>query len=142
MTRSSLAACGIAWGAVWAFWFVLTRDAHPTRQLAVVVTTALVVAYAIAAFVHHRFLVPRFWARGRRLQWAGWLAATMVALTAAALAVIRTAYTASCGPDADPNGLYQHFAIDLFGMAVHVAAAAAVVGLWNRRAARAAEGSG
>ena len=36
------------------------------------------------------------------------------------------------GPDADPNGAYKHFAIDLFGMAVHLGVAALVVWMVGR----------
>ena len=51
----------------------------------------------------------------------------MLGLIAAALAVIRVSYLKLFGPDADPNGVSKHFAIDLFGMAVHLPAAAVVV---------------
>jgi hypothetical protein len=56
----------------------------------------------------------------------------MAALTAAALAVIRTAYAAWWGPDPDPHGAYKHYAIDLFGMALHVLAAAVTVAVCRR----------
>ena len=132
MTRSPLILALLAWAGLWAFWLLATRSFHPTFTLAVIVTTSLVVAYALAAYVNHMILVPRFWpaSRGR---YAAWLTATIVGLTAAALAVIRIAYTRALGPDPDPYGLYRHLAIDLFGMAVHLAAAAAVVALWKRR---------
>ena len=35
----------------------------------------------------------------------------------------RIAYLRTLGPDPDPNGVYVHFAIDFFGMAVPVAVA-------------------
>jgi hypothetical protein len=60
----------------------------------------------------------------------------MVVLTALALAVIRTSYFRIWGPDADPNGAYKHFGIDLLGMAVHLLLAAAVVGLFRRALGR------
>lgn len=96
-------------------------------SLAVVVTTSLVVAYAAAAYINHLILIPRLWATDRRWQYSMWLVATAAVLTAAALAVIRTAYFERWGPDADSNGVYKHYAIDLFGMAVHLLAAAGVV---------------
>lgn len=125
--RPALAAAGLAWVGVWAFWLAATHDYHPTFPLALIVTTSLVVAYAAAAFVNHLVLVPRLWATGRRGGYAAALAATMVGLTAAALVVIRASYHELWGLDADPNGAAKHFAIDLFGMAVHLLAAAAVV---------------
>jgi hypothetical protein len=51
----------------------------------------------------------------------------MVSLTSIALMVIRVSYRRLWGPDADLLGAYKHFAIDLFGMAVHVGAAYIVV---------------
>ena len=122
----------VAWVGVWAFWFAMTQDFHPTSTLAVIVTTCLVVAYAAAGYVNHLVLVPRFWAAGRRKSYLCWLAATMVVLTASSLAVIRVSYTKMWGPDADPNGAYKHFAIDLFGMAVHLGVAALVVWMVGR----------
>jgi hypothetical protein len=127
----------LTWVGVWAFWLVATRGYHPTRFLAVVVTTSLVVAYATAAYINHLALVPRFWRSGHRVRYACWLAAVMVVLTAAALVVIRASYAASWGPDPDPNGAYKHFAIDLFGMAVHLTAAAAAVAAWQHFGGRA-----
>jgi hypothetical protein len=53
----------------------------------------------------------------------------MALLTAVALAIIRLSYLVTIGPDPDPYGLYKHYAIDLFGMAVHVGLAALIVRL-------------
>lgn len=57
------------------------------------------------------------------------LVATMALLTAIALVVIRVSYFITWGTDADPNGAHKHYAIDLFGMVIHVGAAALVVWL-------------
>jgi hypothetical protein len=116
----------VAWTVVWAFWLAATSDFHPLFCLAVVVTTSLIVAYAAAAYINQLVLLPRLWAAGHRWRYAVWLAVTMAALTAAALTVIRVAYTTWWGPDTDPYGMYKHYAIDLFGMAVHLLGAAGV----------------
>ena len=126
--RRWIALSLVAWGVVWAFWLVATRRSHPSLTLAVIVTTALVAAYAAAAYVNHLALIPRLWRSGHRGGYMAWLAVVMVTLTASALLVIRVAYLRSLGPDPDPNGVYKHFAIDLCGMAVHLAAAMAIVG--------------
>lgn len=60
------------------------------------------------------------------------LAGSMLLLNAAALTVIRVSYFHLWGPDADPNGSIKHFAIDLFGMVVHLVLAALVVRGWRR----------
>ena len=117
-----------AWCGVWAFWLLATRRSHPSLTLAVIVTTALVAAYATAAYINHLALIPRLWRPGHRAGYVALLAVVMVGLTASALVIIRTAYHGLAGPDPDPNGVYKHFAIDLCGMAVHLAAVMAVVG--------------
>ena len=122
----------LAWFCVWAFWLATTHDFHPTFALALIVTTSLVAAYAAAAYMNHLVLVPWLWAVGRRWQHAAWLAATMALLTAVALAVIRVSYRGLWGLDTDPHGAYKHYAIDLFGMGVHVGAVALIVRVARR----------
>jgi hypothetical protein len=100
--------------------------------LAVIVTTVLVVAYATAAYVNHLVLVPRIFASKRYGVYALLLGAVMVVLTALALGVIRASYMELEGLDPDPFGVYKHFAIDLFGMVVHVGAATMVVAVVHR----------
>jgi len=127
MSRSIVVTTSLVWAGVWAFWFVTTESHHPTRTLALIVTTCLVVAYAVAAYLNHLVLIPRYWRSRRFGRYAGWLGLSMILLTAAALTLIRVAYFRLWGPDADPNGAVKHFAIDLFGMAVHLIAVAVVV---------------
>jgi hypothetical protein len=126
----------LAWIGVWLFWLVTTRGFHPTFTLALIVTTSLIGMYAAAAYVNHLVLIPRFWRTGRRGRYIAWLVVMMLLLTAAALAVIRASYTAMWGLDPDKDGVYKHFAIDLFGMAVHLAAAAGVVWAFRRIGSR------
>lgn len=60
---------------------------------------------------------------------------TTAIFTAIALAIIRISYFETFGPDTDPYGVYKHFAIDYFGMMVHVAIAALIV-WWTRAYAK------
>ena len=122
----------LAWIGVWLFWLVTTRGFHPTFTLAVIVTTSLIGVYAAAAYVNQLILIPRFWRTGRLGPYTAWLVVVMLLLTAAALAVIRTSYTELWGLDPDKDGVYKHFAIDLFGMAVHLIVAAGVVRAFRR----------
>jgi hypothetical protein len=117
----------VAWVVVGVFWFVVTRGYHPAVELAVIVTVALMLASALAAYVNHLVLLPRYWKAGRRSRYAGALFGTVAILTAAALAVIRVSYFRMHGADADPYGAYKHYVIDFFGVSAHVAAAAGVV---------------
>ena len=122
----------LAWIAVAAFWLLVTRSAHPTWTLAFIVTGSLITAYAGAAYVNHLLLIPRLLAARRFAAYWVALLGTMIALTGLALAVIRISYERAFGPDADPNGVYKHFGIDFFGMAVHLLVAAAVVWIFQR----------
>ena len=131
MLRNSwwMAASMLGWLLVWGFWLTTTGRYHPTSGLAVIVTTSLVVAFAAASYCNHLILVPRLAAREKRWASAFSLVATMVLWTLAALCIIRISYHQLVGPDSDPNGSYKHFAIDLTGMVLHVAIAAAIVWL-------------
>lgn len=126
----------LAWIGVWLFWLVTTRGFHPTFTLAVIVTTSLIGVYAAAAYLNHLIFIPRFWRTGRRGRYTAWLVILMLLLTAAALWVIRVSYAAMWGLDPDKDGACKHFAIDLFGMAVHLTAAAAIVWALRSVAAR------
>jgi len=100
---------------------------HPTLGLAFIPTASLVLAFALAAYFNHLVLIPGYWDARRYGTYAATLLVTMALPTAAALAVIRTSYVRTLGPDPDPNGVYVHFAIDFFGMLMHVAAATVLV---------------
>jgi hypothetical protein len=116
-----------AWLTVGAFWLIATRSFHPTWTLAVITTSALVGAFASAAYLNHLVLIPRYFELGQDWTYVLMLLAMMLGLTGLALLVIRISYLRVVGPDSDPLGVHKHFGIDLFGMAVHLALAAAVV---------------
>ncbi|CAN5130183.1 hypothetical protein BH10PLA2_BH10PLA2_24760 [soil metagenome] len=122
----------LAWMGIGVFWLVATRTAHPTFELDMIVTGSLITAYAAAAYTNHLILIPRFWQTGRIGIYLIVLLASMSVLTGMALAVIRVSYERTVGPDPDPNGVYIHFAIDFFGMVVHLVGAAGVVWMWRR----------
>ena len=126
ISKRAIVASLLGWLFAWAFWLTLTHQFHPTFTLALIVTTSLIVAFAAASYCNHLIYIPRLWALNKRWQYAGALTATMMVFTAIALAIIRVSYLNLFGPDADPYGAYKHFAIDLFGMTVHVALAAII----------------
>ena len=132
MSRKALVFTLLAWSGVWAFWLFATRDSHPSFTLSLIVTTSLMVAYALAAHLNHLWLIPRYWVTGRRGMYSCCLSGSMLLLNGAALTVIRVSYFQLWGPDADPNGTSKHFAIDLFGMVVHLLLAVLVVRGWRR----------
>jgi hypothetical protein len=122
----------VAWMAVATFWLVTTRSYHPTWGLAVIVTASLIIAYAGATYVNHLLLIPRYGKTCHYGRYALLLLTTMAIFTGVALAVIRLSYYTLHGPDPDPNGVYVHYAIDFFGMAVHVLCAAAIVWVYGQ----------
>lgn len=131
----------IAWLGVWALWLSLTWKFHPTLGLALIVTTSLVAAYANVVSLDHLVLRPVLWRNGQRVRYVASLTFLMAFLTALALFVIRISYKLMWGPDSDPNGVFKHFAIDLFGMAVHLVIASAVLHVADILARRTANGS-
>jgi hypothetical protein len=122
----------IVWFAVGVFWYFATRNFHLTQRLAVIVTASLVSAYAAAVYINHLVLIPRFWRHRRWPAYWGTLLSVMIVLTSVALTVIRVSHIRALGPDPNPNGLYNHFAIDFMGMVAHVFVAAIVVWLCHR----------
>lgn len=128
----------IAWLGVGIAWYFLTRNAHPTALLAMIVTTSLIVAYASVSFVNQGILLPRYWQAKAFFSYWFRLLGLMLFANGLALAIIRFSYFRLHGPDLDPYGAYKHYGIDLFGMVVHVAAAAAIAKWLRRRSQRCA----
>lgn len=121
----------LLWLLLLAFWIVFSIDYHPTLLIDVIVTSLLLVAYASAIYLNHLVLIPRFFRSHRYLQYSLGLFVYMAALTFLALFAIRATYFSLC----DPNQIgdyWQHYAIDLFGMMVHVAAAAFLLWIISR----------
>ena len=114
------------WFSVWAFWLFATRGFHPTFPLALITTTSLILAYAGEYYLNQFFLVPKFFHKGSMAKYVCLLLASMASLTGLALLIIRMSYTEIIGPDPDHLGAPKHFAIDLFGMAVHLGAASLI----------------
>lgn len=127
-----IALAHLAWIAVGIFWYFITRNSHPTTELAIIVTASLVAASAVVTDINLFELIPWYWRPHRFGTYAFALLGTIAALTALALAVIRLSYFHRLGPDPDPHGLYKHFAIDLCGIAAHVMLASAVVWAWGK----------
>lgn len=92
-----------AWTLVWAFWLVVTHKFHPTFVLAVIVPTSLIAAYAAAFSISQLVLVPRPLSKSHWSLYGFYLATTMLALTGAALFIIRMSYAKLWGLDADPQ---------------------------------------
>lgn len=123
----------LGWLTVGLFWLVVTRNYHPTWTLATIATSSLVSAYAVAAYVHHRYLIPKYWQADRVAMHVVLLVTAMIFLTGFALAIIRFSYLHAFGPY-PVDDWYIDYAIDFFGMAVHLVMAVVVVALCKRYA--------
>ena len=121
----------VTWAVVGLFWLVATRNFHPTWPLAIVATGSLVTVYAAASYVNHLVLVPRYLRPASSGKYALSLAVVMVGFTALGIAVLRTYYVSVVGLG-NVNSLKLDFALDFFGMVVHVSLAAVLVWLIAR----------
>lgn len=125
----------LLWTCIAAAWTAATRHFHPTLAVASCVTASLIASYAAAAWINESRLLPQ--ARQTKHARRYWLQliAAMFILTALALTAIHIIYHV-LGPF--PTGpIPQHFALDFFGMAVHIAGARAAVAVSRRRHTRA-----
>ncbi len=121
----------LIWIALYALWLWVSASVHPTLVLNIVVTAVLLLFYITAVYLNTLVLVPKLFRRGKRAMYFVSLAAAMIALNFIALMLVRIAYGISEGFDT-LGDYWHHYAIDLFGMAVHVAGAAVVV-WWVRK---------
>ncbi|MFN7930211.1 MAG: hypothetical protein U0Y68_20260 [Blastocatellia bacterium] len=121
----------VGWFTVFFFWLFATRSFHPTLVLAVIVTTALIGAYACASYLQHLYLIPRYREHNKRQAYYVAMTGTMLGLTALALLIIRICYLYLFGPY-PVNYLVVDYALDLFGMLVHVTLAMWVVHVYQR----------
>ena len=95
------------------------------------VTASLMLACAVTSYIHHLYLIPKYWRTERYIMHAALLVTTMLVLTAIALAVIKVSYLYVFGPY-PVNHWYIDYAIDFFGIAVHVLLAMAAVAVFRR----------
>ena len=99
-------------------------------MLNVIVTGLMVIFYAAAVYLNQLVVVPVL-RRYDSWQYFMVLAALLITLNIILLSMIRYVYAMNVG-DHLLGDYWQHFAIDLFGMVLHVSVAAAI----NRTACR------
>jgi len=128
----SVRAQVLLWFALLVFWTVFSTSYHPTILIDISATTLLLTFYAAIVYINYLVLLPRLRNGGKYFFYWSALLLSMIMLTFIVHALIRILY--SLQGDADQLGDYwQHYAIDLFGMAVHLLLAAAVVWIGKRR---------
>jgi hypothetical protein len=115
------------WAGVFIFWLVVTRRHHPTLTIAVSATAVLVTSFALAVYANSLFLLPGF---ARRRLWSRYivsLLATVAVLDLVAVLLVQCVYDRLWGADPLRYGFWFNVASDGLGIAVHLAAAMAVM---------------
>ena len=121
----------LIWLVLYAFWLVFSLDYHPTLLIDIIVTALLSAAYASAIYLNHLVLIPRLFHSHNYLGYFSSLIAAMAALTFIAFSAVRATYFSLWDP-AQIGDYWFHYCIDLFGMIVHVSAAALLVWIVTR----------
>jgi hypothetical protein len=111
------------WSGVFIFWLLTTRNHHPTLTIAILATTVLVIAFALAVYANHLFLLPKFARRGLWLQYAVSLLVTVAVLDLAAVFLIQFIYDRLWGPDPLRYGFWFNVASEDVLIIIHLAAA-------------------
>jgi|ERR1044071_2980058 hypothetical protein len=111
------------WSGVFIFWLLTTRNHHPTLTIAILATAVLVAAFALAVYVNHLFLLPRFARHRLWLQYALSLVITVAVLDLAAVLLIQFIYDRLWGPDPLRYGFWFNVASEGVLIIIHLAAA-------------------
>jgi hypothetical protein len=107
-------------------WAWVSVPFYPTIEVDLIVTALLLVTYITAVYLNALVLWPRLWKQQKRWEYLLALIPILGGLTLIVLAMIRLTYSETVGPER-LGPYWQHFAIDLFGMTVHVAGAAGIM---------------
>ncbi len=111
------------WSGVFIFWLLSTRNHHPTLTIAIMATAVLVIAFALAVYVNHLFLLPAFARRRLWLQYSVSLLVTIAVLDLAAVLLIQFIYDRLWGPDPLRYGFWFNVASEGALIIFHLAAA-------------------
>lgn len=140
----------LLWMGFFAFWYVVSRNHHPTPTIDALATAILVSASAACFYIHDRILRPRLLSQSSDrnsisrsgLKRAGtyliFLTLTVAVLDLAAVVLIQAIYDQLWGPDPLRFGFWKNVLLEAVFITVHLAiAVAAVSGLRFFQRARA-----
>lgn len=113
----------VIWSGVFLFWLLTTRNHHSTLTIAMLATAVLVIAFALAVYANHLYLLPRFARRKLWLQYAVTLFVTVAVLDLAAVFLIQFIYDRLWGPDPLRYGFWFNVASEGVLIIIHLAAA-------------------
>lgn len=117
------------WSGVFTFWLFATRNHHPTLTIAILATAVLVIAFALAVYANHLFLLPGFARRRLWLQYVVSLLVTIAVLDLAAVLLIQFIYDYLWGPDPLRYGFWFNVASEGALIIIHLATAMGIVWL-------------
>jgi hypothetical protein len=111
------------WLGLFIGWLLATRHYHPTLLIAVLVTTILVSASALAVYINRHVLQTQFARHRSLLKYAVLLITLLVALDLIAVLSIQRIYDLLWGPDPNRFGFWFNFGSDGFIIVLHLIAA-------------------
>jgi Na+-transporting methylmalonyl-CoA/oxaloacetate decarboxylase beta subunit len=123
MLSNALIIHVMLWLGIFFCWLLATRHYHPTLLIAVLVTTILVSASALAVYINRHVLQAQFARHRSLLKYAVLLIALLVALDLIAVLSIQRIYDLLWGPDPNRFGFWFNFGSDGFIIVLHLIAA-------------------
>jgi hypothetical protein len=120
------------WLLLYTIWVVVSHSSHPTLLLDLVVTAILLAAYAAAVYFNWLVLVPRLLQGGAKPGYVAGLVASLAGLTLLAVCTLRWTYVV-LGYGGVLGAFWPNYLVDLAGMALHLAGAALVLMLAQRK---------
>jgi len=121
----------VIWLALLVFWTLFSIAYHPSILTDIAVTIVLLSSYAVMVYFNYLILIPHFLHTRGYLQYVIALLISMCGLMFVAFNIIRLIYT-YFGYSALIGDYWYNYAIDLFGMIVHVSAAMLLVWIVSR----------
>jgi hypothetical protein len=126
MLSNTLIIQVVLWLGLWISWLLATRHYHPTLLIAVLATTILVSASALAVYINRNVLQTLFARHRSLLKYAVLLIALLVALDLTAVLSIQRIYDLLWGPDPNRFGFWFNFGSDGFIIVLHLIGAVSV----------------
>jgi hypothetical protein len=119
-----IAQHSLLWALLFLFWFLISRDHHPTLLIDALATGVLVAVTAACVYINRLVLRPRFAGHRRLWQYAAELLAAIVVADVVAVVVIQSIYDTLWGTDPLRYGFLTNVLYEAGFIAVHL------VGAW------------
>jgi hypothetical protein len=121
-----IALHSVLWIALYLFWFLISRDHHPTLLIDALATGVLVAVTAACVYINSLVLRPRFAAHRRWWQYAAELLAIVIVADVVAVLAIQWIYDTLWGPDPLRYGFLTNVLYEAGFIGVHLVMALGV----------------